>query len=38
MKFVEVAKIKIGPKKPLTVICGPCVIESKAHAFEMAEA
>lgn len=37
MKFVEVAKFKIGPKKPLTVICGPCVIESKEHAFEMAE-
>lgn len=38
MKFVEVAKFKIGPKKPLTVICGPCVIESKTHAFEMADA
>lgn len=38
MKFVEVAKIKIGPKKPLTVICGPCVIESRAHALEMADA
>lgn len=37
MKFVDVAKFKIGPKKPLTVICGPCVIESKQHAFEMAD-
>jgi len=32
MKTVEVARYKIGIKHPLTLIAGPCQIESKSHA------
>jgi 2-dehydro-3-deoxyphosphooctonate aldolase (KDO 8-P synthase) len=35
---VEVGKAKFGNTLPLALIAGPCVLESRAHAFEMAEA
>ena len=34
----KVKKISIGPGNPLALIGGPCAIESKDHAFFMAEA
>lgn len=37
MKEIELADYKIGPKCPLTIISGPCVIESESHALETAE-
>jgi 2-dehydro-3-deoxyphosphooctonate aldolase (KDO 8-P synthase) len=37
MQQVTIKKITIGPKKPLAVMCGPCVIESESHAFSSAE-
>jgi 2-dehydro-3-deoxyphosphooctonate aldolase (KDO 8-P synthase) len=36
-KFVSIGKLKIGEGQPLTVIAGPCVIESEKHAMKMAE-
>jgi 2-dehydro-3-deoxyphosphooctonate aldolase (KDO 8-P synthase) len=33
----SVGKIAFGPKAPLFLIAGPCVIESEAHATTMAE-
>jgi 2-dehydro-3-deoxyphosphooctonate aldolase (KDO 8-P synthase) len=36
-RVVRVGKLKIGEGQPLTVIAGPCVIESEAHALKMAE-
>lgn len=35
---VRVGKVEIGNAKPLSLIAGPCVLESRAHAFEMAQA
>lgn len=35
--YGEVNKVKIGSKLPLAFIGGPCAIESKDHAFFMAE-
>jgi 2-dehydro-3-deoxyphosphooctonate aldolase (KDO 8-P synthase) len=32
-----IGKISLGPKTPLFLIAGPCVIESEAHATSMAE-
>ncbi|PCJ99724.1 MAG: 3-deoxy-8-phosphooctulonate synthase [Zetaproteobacteria bacterium] len=37
-KIVKVDQLQIGNKQPLTIIAGPCQIESKDHAFEMCEA
>ncbi len=37
-RHVSIGKIAVGNDLPLTVIAGPCAIESKAHAFETAEA
>ncbi|MGH1377399.1 MAG: 3-deoxy-8-phosphooctulonate synthase [Alphaproteobacteria bacterium] len=37
-KIIKVDQLKIGNKQPLTIIAGPCQIESKDHAFEMCEA
>jgi 3-deoxy-8-phosphooctulonate synthase len=37
MELVNVKNFLIGPKQPLTVICGPCVIESEEHTMRMAE-
>jgi 2-dehydro-3-deoxyphosphooctonate aldolase (KDO 8-P synthase) len=35
---VQIGPLSIGGGHPLTVIAGPCVIESAGHALEMAEA
>jgi len=35
---VAVGKAKFGNTLPLALIAGPCVLESRAHAFEMASA
>lgn len=37
MPLVEVKNFLVGAGQPLTVICGPCVIESETHALEAAE-
>ena len=36
--IVAVGKVRFGNKLPLALIAGPCVLESRAHAFEMASA
>ena len=36
MKNIQVGNIEIGINKPLTLIAGPCQIESKAHAEMLA--
>lgn len=36
VKTVEVQKIQIGERKPLAVMCGPCVIESEEHSLTCA--
>jgi 2-dehydro-3-deoxyphosphooctonate aldolase (KDO 8-P synthase) len=36
--IVAVGKVKFGNGLPLAVIAGPCALESRAHAFEMASA
>src|SRR5580658_8212152 len=35
---VAVGKVRFGNALPLALIAGPCVLESRAHAFEMATA
>ena len=35
---VRVANIEIGNAKPLSVVAGPCALESREHALEMAAA
>jgi 2-dehydro-3-deoxyphosphooctonate aldolase (KDO 8-P synthase) len=37
MKVVEIGDIKIGANNPLTLIAGPCVIESEDVVFQTAE-
>lgn len=37
MPLVKVKDFLVGRNQPLTVICGPCVIESEEHALEAAE-
>jgi 2-dehydro-3-deoxyphosphooctonate aldolase (KDO 8-P synthase) len=37
MPLVKVKDFLVGSGQPLTVMCGPCVIESEAHAMESAE-
>ena len=36
--YGSVNKVKIGDRQPLVFIGGPCAIESREHAFRMAEA
>jgi 2-dehydro-3-deoxyphosphooctonate aldolase (KDO 8-P synthase) len=36
--IVAVGKVRFGNKLPLALIAGPCALESRAHAFEMAAA
>ena len=36
--IIKVGNIEIGNKLPLVLIAGPCQLESREHAFEMAEA
>lgn len=35
--YVTVGKLKIGNKLPITLIAGPCLLESRSHAMEVAE-
>jgi 2-dehydro-3-deoxyphosphooctonate aldolase (KDO 8-P synthase) len=35
---VAVGKVRFGNKLPFALIAGPCALESRAHAFEMASA
>jgi 2-dehydro-3-deoxyphosphooctonate aldolase (KDO 8-P synthase) len=35
---VKIGPVEIGNAKPLSLIAGPCVLESRAHALEMASA
>ena len=35
---VNVGSLKIGNNLPFTLIAGPCVLESRGHALEMAQA
>src|ERR1700724_209688 len=35
---VAVGKVRFGNKLPLALIAGPCALESRAHAFDMASA
>jgi 2-dehydro-3-deoxyphosphooctonate aldolase (KDO 8-P synthase) len=35
---VEVGQVRFGNALPFTLIAGPCALESRAHALEMAEA
>ncbi len=35
---VRVGPLEIGNALPLVLIAGPCQLESRAHAFEMASA
>jgi len=37
-KIIEVGNVKIGNNLPFTLIAGPCQMESREHALEMAEA
>jgi 2-dehydro-3-deoxyphosphooctonate aldolase (KDO 8-P synthase) len=36
--IVAVGKVRFGNALPMTLIAGPCALESRAHAFEMAAA
>src|SRR6201998_4731167 len=36
--IIAVGKARFGNDLPLALIAGPCVLESRAHAFEMAVA
>jgi 2-dehydro-3-deoxyphosphooctonate aldolase (KDO 8-P synthase) len=36
--IVAVGKVRFGNALPLALIAGPCVLESRAHAFDMASA
>ena len=35
---VKVGNVEVGNRKPLTIIAGPCALESRDHAMEMAHA
>src|SRR5262245_29472689 len=35
---VKVGPVEFGNKKPLSIIAGPCALESRGHALEMAAA
>lgn len=37
MKPVSISKYKVGPKEPLLVMCGPCVIEDEEQTLQAAE-
>lgn len=38
IKTIQINNLKIANNLPLTIIAGPCVLESRDHAFEMASA
>ncbi len=35
---VKVGPVEVGNRKPLSVVAGPCALESREHALEMAAA
>ena len=35
--YGDVRKVEIGSRRPLVLISGPCAIESRDHAFLMAD-
>ena len=37
-RHVTIGKLTVGNDRPLTLIAGPCALESRAHAHEMAHA
>ena len=37
-RMVTIGKVRFGNTLPLALIAGPCALESRAHAFEMASA
>jgi 2-dehydro-3-deoxyphosphooctonate aldolase (KDO 8-P synthase) len=37
-EVVKVGAVEIGNRKPLSLIAGPCQLESRAHAMEMSQA
>jgi 2-dehydro-3-deoxyphosphooctonate aldolase (KDO 8-P synthase) len=37
-RTVEIGNVKVANDRPLAIIAGPCAMESRAHAFEMASA
>ena len=37
MKTISIKNFKIGPKEPLTFLCGPCVMEGEDHTLFCAE-
>ncbi|MEO0329245.1 MAG: 3-deoxy-8-phosphooctulonate synthase [Pseudomonadota bacterium] len=37
-KEIDVGAVKFGNALPLSIICGPCQLESRQHAFDMAGA
>jgi 2-dehydro-3-deoxyphosphooctonate aldolase (KDO 8-P synthase) len=38
VRHITVGKVRFGNDLPFTLIAGPCALESRAHALEMAEA
>ena len=38
MKTIEVGKLKIANDQPFVLVAGPCAMESRDHAIEMADA
>ena len=36
MKSVSIGELELGNDKPFTLIAGPCAMESREHALEMA--
>ena len=37
-RHVEIGPLRLGNERPLTLIAGPCALESRAHALEMSQA
>ncbi len=37
-RHVEIGDLTLGNDRPLVLIAGPCVLESRAHALEMSRA
>jgi 2-dehydro-3-deoxyphosphooctonate aldolase (KDO 8-P synthase) len=37
MKTIQIREFLIGPKRPLAILCGPCVIESEEHTLMAAD-
>ncbi|HEY5607216.1 MAG TPA: 3-deoxy-8-phosphooctulonate synthase, partial [Alphaproteobacteria bacterium] len=35
-RHIAIGKVMVGNDLPLTLIAGPCVLESRAHALEIA--